>query len=56
MAKAGCNLMGLGRGWMLKAVEYKGANVTDKPVEFASDGGPLRIVVTNRIHRPVRAR
>jgi hypothetical protein len=43
------NLMGLGRGWMLKAVEYKGANVTDKPVEFASDGGPLRIVVTNRI-------
>jgi hypothetical protein len=43
------NLMGLGRGWMLKAVDYKGANVTDKPVEFASDGGPLRIVVTNRV-------
>jgi hypothetical protein len=43
------NLMGLGRGWMLKAIDYKGAEVTDKPIEFAADGGPLRIVVTNRV-------
>jgi hypothetical protein len=42
-------VMGLARGWMLKAVEYKGANVTDKPVEFAHDGGTLRVVVTNRV-------
>lgn len=41
--------MGLPRGWMLKSVSYKGEDVTDKPIEFASDAGPIRMVITNRI-------
>jgi hypothetical protein len=36
-------------GWMLKSVSYKGAEVTDKPVEFAADGGPVRVLLTNRL-------
>jgi Carboxypeptidase regulatory-like domain len=43
------SVMGLGRGWMIKTVDYKGANVTDRPIEFAADGGPVRVVITNRI-------
>jgi hypothetical protein len=42
-------VMGLGRGWMVKSIEYKGANAIDKPIEFVADGGPLRVVITNRI-------
>jgi hypothetical protein len=41
--------MNLARGWMVKSISYRGADVTDKPFEPASDGGTLRIVVTNRI-------
>ena len=39
----------LPRGWMLKSVSYKGADITDSPVEFSNDGGAVRIVVTNRL-------
>lgn len=40
---------GMPRGWMLRSVTYKGADITDKATEFAADGGPLRVVITNRI-------
>jgi hypothetical protein len=40
---------GMPRGWMLRSVTYKGADITDKAAEFAADGGPVRVVITNRI-------
>jgi Carboxypeptidase regulatory-like domain len=49
MGEGRLSVMGIGRGWMLKSVDYKGANVTDKPIEFSGDGGPIRVTITNRI-------
>jgi hypothetical protein len=39
----------LPRGWMIKSMTYKGVEISDRPVEFTADEGPLRIVITNRL-------
>jgi protocatechuate 3,4-dioxygenase beta subunit len=49
MGEGTVSVVSMPPGWMLKSVSYKGADVTDKPVEFAADGGPVRVVLTNRI-------
>ncbi len=46
-------LVGLPSGWVVKAVIYRGRDITDLPVQFESpsDPHPVTIVVTNRVAR-----
>jgi hypothetical protein len=39
----------LPRGWMTSAVTYDGVDVTERPFEFRSDGGPIRVIITDRL-------
>lgn len=39
----------LPRGWMTSAVIYDGADVNERPFELRSDGGPIRVVITDRL-------
>ena len=38
----------LPRGWITSSIVYDGVNVTERPFELRSDGGPIRVVISDR--------